>query len=272
MPQRPPTQLTIERAARTLGGIAPRTSAARDWQIVRWVARMGAVTLAHLRARFELGRTVAYRRIAACMAAGLLERVETLRGLPALIRATRRGLRFTGVDLRVAQVRPDLVGHWIACGDVALLLETEFAPGAVLSEREIRGLERDEGRPVASAVVGESPDGSEILHRADLAVRWDANLLAVEVELTPKAPRRLEAIVRAWRRARWVAGVRYYVGPGATSQGLARAVRATHSEARIEVLDIGDGVVVDGGRTPVGRRVDQSLAMDAGTSCLGGVR
>jgi hypothetical protein len=238
MSQRPPTQLTIERAARTLGGITPRTSAARDWQMVRWVARMGAVTLAHLRARFELGRTVAYRRIAACMAAGLLERVETLRGQPALIRATRRGLRFGGVQLRVAQVRPELVGHWIACGDVALALEAEFGPGAVVSEREIRALEADEGQPVASAVVGERPDGSEILHRADLAVRWDTNLLAVEIELTPKAPRRLEAIVRAWRRARWIAGVRYYVTPGTTSQAVATAVRATHSEERVEVREL----------------------------------
>jgi hypothetical protein len=272
MPQRAPTQLTIERAARTLAGIAPRSSAGRDWQIVRWVARMGAVTLTQLRARFELRRTVAYRRIAACVAAGLLERVETLRGQPVLIRATRRGLRFTGVRLRVAQVRPELVGHWIACGDVALLLEEEFGPGAVLSEREIRALERDEARLAASAVVGESPDGSEILHRPDLAVRSAGHWVAVEIELTPKAPERLEAIVRAWRRARWVAGVRYYVSPGATSEGLARAVRATHSEARIEVLDVGDGVVVDGGRTPVGRRVHGSLARDAGTSCLGGVR
>lgn len=238
MSQREPRQLTIERGATALAGAAPRSSAARDWQIVRWVARMGAVTLAHLRARFELGRTVAYRRIAACVAAGLLERVETLRGQPALIRATRRGLRFTGVDLRVAQVRPELVGHWIVCGDVALLLDAEFGQGAVLSEREIRALERDQGQPLASAVVGESPDGSEILHRPDLAVRSDGHWVAVEVELTPKAPERLAAIVRAWRRARWVAAVRYYVRPGTTSPGLARAVRATHSEERVEVREL----------------------------------
>ena len=235
MSQGAPTQLTIERAARTLGGITPRSSAARDWQIVRWVARMGAVTLAQLRARFELGRTVAYRRVAACAAMGLLERVETLRGQPALIRATRRGLRFAGVQLRVAQVRPELVGHWIACGDVALALEAEFGPGAVVSEREIRALEADEGQPVASAVVGERPDGSEILHRADLAVRPDGHWLAVEVELTPKAPERLEAIVRAWRRARWLAGARYYAWPGAVATGVERAIARTHADGRVEL-------------------------------------
>lgn len=227
-----PTELAME-APQAINGIAPRSSVARDWQIVRWVARMGAVTLAQLRARFELGRTVAYRRTAVCMTAGLLERVETLRGQPALIRATRRGLRFTGVQLRVAEVRPELVGHWIACGDVALLLETEFGPGAVLSEREIRALERDEARPVASAVVGESPDGSQILHRPDLAVLSDGHWVAVEIELTPKAPQRLEAIVRAWRRARWLAGARYYVWPGAVATGVERAIARTHAEGRV---------------------------------------
>jgi hypothetical protein len=228
-------QLPIDRAARMPAGITPRSSAARDWQMVRWVARMGAVTIGQLRTRFALGRTVAYRRLAACVTAGLLERVETLRGQPALIRATRRGLRFTGVQLRAAQVRPELVGHWIACGEVALTLEAEFGPGAVLSEREIRALETDSGQPVASAVVGEGPDGSEILHRPDLAVRLDEHLLAVEVELAPKAPRRLEAIVRAWRRARWLAAARYYVGPGAVRAGVERAIATTHAAERVEV-------------------------------------
>lgn len=261
MSRRAPTQLTIERTARMPAGIAPRSSAARDWEIVRWVARMGAVTLAQLQGRFELGRTVAYRRIAACAAVGLLERVETLRGQPALIRATRRGLRFTGVQLRVAQVRPELVGHWIACGDVALALEVEFGSGTVVSEREIRALERNEGRPVASAVAGERPDGSEILHRPDLAVHSDGRWLAVEIELTPKAPERLEGIVRAWRRARWVAGVRYYVSPGVTWTALVRAVRATHSEKRIAICNLRAGPF--GGIGP---------ARPAGAPCLTPVR
>jgi hypothetical protein len=196
---------------------------------------MGAVTLGHVQQRFELGRTVAYRRIAACTAAGLLERVETLRGQPALIRATRRGLRFTYVQLQVAQVRPELVGHWIACGGVALALEEEFGSEALLSEREIRALESDDRGRVVSAVVGERPEGSEILHRPDLAVLSDAHLLAIEVELAPKAPQRLEMIVRAWRRARWVAGVRYYASPGAVTAGVERAIARTHAEGRVEL-------------------------------------
>jgi hypothetical protein len=245
------TQLTMERPAMRLAGIAPRSSAARDWEIVRWVARMGAVTIGQLRGRFELGRTVGYRRVAACMERGLLERVETLRGQPALIRATRPGLQFAGVRLRVAKVRPELVGHWIACGDVALALEVEFGVGAVLSEREIRALETHQGRRVVSAVVGEKADGSEILHRADLAVRSGGHWLGVEVELTPKAPERLEAIVRAWRRARWLAGVRYYACPGRIAASVERAIARTHAGERVEVRAL---PVSDTTRLLVGRR------------------
>ncbi len=240
MTQHAPTQATIGRSPLAVVRIPLRSSAARDWQIVHWVARMGAVTVGQLRARFELGRTVAYRRIAACIAAGLLERIDTLRGQPALIRSTRRGFRFTGVGLRIAEIRPELVGHWIACADVALLLEAEFGQGAILSEREIRALETEEQRAVASAVLGERPDGSKILHRADLAVYAQGQVTAIEVELTPKSPQRLEAIVRAWRRTRTVAGVRYYAWPGAVSAGVERAITTTHAGARVEVRALPD--------------------------------
>jgi DNA-binding Lrp family transcriptional regulator len=230
------SQLGITEALDASGvGIIPNSFAARDWQIVRWVSRMGAVTMAQLATRFGLGRTAAYRRIAECRAAGLVERVETMHGQPALIRATRRGLRFAAVALRPAQIRPELVGHWIACADVGLLLEREFGERAVRSEREIRRLEVEHGRPLASAVLRERPDGSDMRHRPDLAV-WDReNVLAIEVELTPKAPQRLESIVRAWRRARWIVGTRYYAATPLVAAGVERAIARTHAEGRVEV-------------------------------------
>lgn len=123
-------QLTVDVDPRVLIGA---TSSLRDWEIVRWVGRMGAVTLDQLRFRFCLGRTVAYRRVAACVEGDLLERVDLLRGQPALIRATRRGLRLTGLGFGVAQAPSELVGHWIACGWVALALESEFGADALRS-------------------------------------------------------------------------------------------------------------------------------------------
>lgn len=231
------TQLSVELDPMRLAGVKPRSAAARDWQVVHWIGRIGVVTIEQVQARFGLGRTVAYRRVAACVDGGMLERVETLRGVPALIRTTRRGLRYTGLRLGVAQAPLELIGHWIACGAVAVELEREFGPHTVRSEREVRPLEAAHGGPIASAIVGENPDGSRRLHRADLAVLGE-RVVAVEVELTPKAPRRLEAIVRGWRRARWVDSTRYYVPEGGTRRGVERAIAAVHAGGQVEVVPI----------------------------------
>lgn len=121
---------------------------------------------------------------------------------------------------------------------VALALEREFGAEALRSEREIRCAERWEGRAIASAKLGENPDGSDRLHLPDLAVVADGSTVAVEVELTAKAPRRLEAIVKAWRRARWVDGARYYVPEGATRSGVERAVVRMNATERVDVRAI----------------------------------
>ena len=244
-------QLTVDVAPRVLVGAM---SPLRDWEIVRWVGRMGAVTLDQLRVRFSLGRTVAYRRLAACVEGRLLERVDQLRGQPALIRATRRGLRLTGLPLGVAQVPPELVGHWIACGWVAIALEREFGPDHVRSEREIRVGERWNERAMASAKLGENPDGSDRLHRPDIAVLGESAVVAVEVELTPKAPKRLDAIIKAWRRARWVESVRYYVPEDGTRSGVERAIERVRAAERIEVLAIEDPLMAGQALSPQGAR------------------
>jgi hypothetical protein len=61
--------------------------------------------------------------------------------------------------------------------------------------------------------------------------------IAVEVELTPKAPRRLLSIIRAWRGAECVAAVRYYCAPGPTRRGVERAVAKAYADSRIEILE-----------------------------------
>jgi hypothetical protein len=209
----------------------------RDWELVRFVGTHGAVAIEHVMAALGVGRTAAYRRVAYCIEAGLLERLDLLRGLPSLLRATAAGLSYAGLGLRVAAISPGSVDHWLRCASTAFLLGTEFGADAVLSERELRRLEEDEGRSVVSAKVGELPSGAPRLHRPDLAVFAGKRPIAVEVELTPKAPRRLEALIRAWRRAEWVAEVRYYCEPGLTRRAVERAVEKTHAQDRVRVLE-----------------------------------
>lgn len=144
-----------------------------------------------------------------------------------------------GLSGRVAPAPPDLNGHHLACGWVAIALEHEHGVEAVMSERDLRMVEGLQRRPLGSARIGEYPTGEPRLHRPDLAIlARDVVALAVEVELTPKAPQRLQAIVRAWRRARWVEGVRYYAAAGPTARGLSRAIARAHAEERVEVVSV----------------------------------
>jgi len=237
----PAERLASEAEPAALARVVAGTARTRDWEIVHWIGRMGAVTLDQVRARFRLGRTVAYRRVAACVEGGLIERVALLRGQPALLRATRHGLRYCGLRLGVAQLPPELVGHWICSGGVAVSLEREYGATAVRSEREIRVLEREEGRAIASARL-RSADGIERFHLPDLAVSAPSGVIAIEVELTPKSPKRLVRIIKAWRRARWVESVRYYVPAGGTRRGVERAVDRTNAAERVQILPI-EGVL-----------------------------
>lgn len=237
-PRLTPEQLLAAGCGPQVPGVLPLWGpAARDREIVRWIGRMGVVSIDQVRERFGLSRTAAYRRIGACIEGGLLDRWRLLQGEPSLLRASARGLRYGGLALPVARVNPELSRHWLACGWVAL--RAGGKPGEeIVSEREIRHIERAERRALASATIGELPDGSPRLHRPDLALVGAGRVVPIEVELTGKAPRRLEAIVRGWCRARCVDLVRYYAPSGAVSAGLRRAIERAHGEERVEVLSL----------------------------------
>jgi hypothetical protein len=204
---------------------------------VRFVGRHGAVAISHVMSALGVGRTMAYRRVAACVERGLLERLDLVRAEPTLLRATRQGLRYAALGLEVARVSPGSVGHWLTCASTALWLAKEAGPDRVVTARELRLAERIEGKPIASAKTGEHPNGEAQLHRPDLAILAGNRVIAVEVELTPKSPERLLGLIRAWRRARWVGEVRYYCAPGATQRAVEQAIRKARAEQRVRVLE-----------------------------------
>jgi hypothetical protein len=265
------------------------SSRGRDFELVDIIGRQGVVAIEHVMARLGVREAAAYRRVAACIERGLLERIDLLRREPSLIRATRAGLRYAGLGLPVAVISPGAVDHWLRCATTAELLAAEFGVERVISERELRAAERLEGKAIASAKLGELPSGHPRLHRPDLVVlptRWTdpdyisasdwgaswpsssrtqggrrrertevreqagptednemrsatglTQPIAVEVELTPKAPRRLLSIIRAWRGAECVDAVRYYCAPGPTVRGVERAVGKAYAEKKIQILE-----------------------------------
>ncbi len=171
----------------------------RDRSVVAWVAVIGAVSARDVMARFGVGRTVGYRGLRALVDHGLIARARLVYGQPTLYVATREGLRWAGLSqVEPARVSEATVRHWALCARLAVVLER--AEGcAVWGEPRLRAAEPDAGGAVASAELGRLPDGPARLHRPDLVLfpPDPALPVAVEVELSVRAARRLEAICRA---------------------------------------------------------------------------
>jgi hypothetical protein len=219
----------------------------RDAEIVGWVGRVGAAGAEHVMERFAMGRSWAYARLASLVAGGLLEQRTLLYRKPGLYVATAEGLRWRGLErLGVYRVSPGGFEHAEHVASVAVALHRGFPGWEVLSEREIRIGESDRGELLASARVGELPGGRAALHRPDLAVvSPEGRVLAIEVELSVKASRRLAAICRGWARARHVGHV-YYLAAPAAARAVTRAVGETRAEGRVTVLPLGDAVTLAG--------------------------
>lgn len=215
----------------------PALALDRDRELVRLVGRHGVLTVEQAMRATGTGRTATYRRVAALIEAGLLERLDLLRSQPSLLHATRDGLRYAGLPMPVAKVSPGAVDHWLRCATVALDLDEHYGRNRVLTEREIVAKELFEDRAVAKARLNVGGH-RERFHRADLAVLTEEGVIAIEVELTPKAPRRLEELIRAWRWAiggREVSEVRYLCEPGQTRSLVERVVKKVQAERFIQI-------------------------------------
>jgi hypothetical protein len=220
--------------------------------LVRWTAGLGAITAEALAEHLEISVASARGRLRAAEAKRLLGRCHPLTGHPALYAATRIGLRAADANgLDPCNVSASNALHLIECAHAAASLEHCYPDHRVQGERELRAEEREHGCALASAElgVGTRGDRSEIqhprfgqrLHRPDL-VLWptdpDGGLpVAVEVELTVKAPGRLAAICRAWARARCVAGV-LYLAPPEVGRAVQRAIDLAQAHERVVVVPL----------------------------------
>ena len=204
--------------------------------ILDWLAAIGAGSAGELAASCGLSPRATGARLRAMEDAGLTRSLRLLHGAPALHVLTRRGLRAAGrPELDPVAISASGFAHLLAVARVAVALGN--AGHRVGGERELRAWERAEGRPLASAEVGLARDGTVALHRPDL-VCWGAGApIAIEVELTVKAPARLRTIVRGWARSRLVGGVVYYATPPAT-RALRRALRSECAGDRVAVIPL----------------------------------
>jgi hypothetical protein len=221
--------------------------------IMQWTARLGAVTDEALADRLDTTVASARGRLLAAERAGLLSRKRPLAGQPALYTVTRAGLRVSGLrGLDPCRVSNSNAQHLIECARAAAALERCYPDHRVLGERELRRDERERGAQLASARLGSGLDGGPLLHRPDLVLwpyRSDDGLpVAIEVELTIKAPQRLIEICRAWARCRCVAGV-IYLAPSEVDHALERAIERTQAGERVAVVPL-DALSLSSGSTP----------------------
>lgn len=216
-----------------------KPNACRDRELLHYVGRQGIVTIEHVMGAMKAGRAVTYKRVARCIELGLLERHDVLRTEPSILRATREGLDYARLGLPVASISPGTLEHDLRCATAAIALEEWVGPTHIATEREIALVERQMGKPVASAAVGEGRRGKTRYHRGDLLQRFpDGKAFVIEIELTSKAPRRLEEILMGWYRAKGINGVVYFCRAGKTYRGVERAIARKEVGKRIIVRDI----------------------------------
>ncbi len=211
-------------------------------EMLAWAASLGAVTPEAVSRHDGCTISSARGRLAAAERAGLLAAHRLLRGEPALYTVTRSGMRAAAVaDLEPARVSPGGARHAIACCTVAPELEHAFPDHLLLGEPALRREERRSGAPLASIRLGPGAGRWSSDHRPDLVLLERAGRgsapVAVEVELTVKAPERLRAICRGWARSRRVAGVLYLVAPEVRAP-LLRAIEAAGGCDRIVPVDL----------------------------------
>jgi hypothetical protein len=225
----------------------PAVSQARS-DMLRRAARIGAITAEALAEIQGAGLASARAQLAAAERRGLLRGRQPLAAQPRLYTVTRAGLRHCG-EHRLEPGRVSATGalHLVTCARVAAQIERRLPGVRVMGERELRRDEREHGRALASARLrlgGARPE----LHRPDL-VLWPAALhgraaatnpglpIAVEVELTVKAPRRLSEIVAGWARCRLVGGVIYLAAPD-VEPALARALDRARAAPKVTVVPL----------------------------------
>jgi DNA-binding MarR family transcriptional regulator len=211
--------------------------------IVRWAAGLGAVTAEALATHLHVSPGSARARLAAAERRGLLVSQRPLTDRPALYAVTRAGLRAVAArGLEPCRVSPACALHLIECAWAAATLERCYPEHRVSGERELRRDEREQRRSLASAELDGGTGGELQRHRPDL-VLWPAarsgerRPVAVEIELTVKAPERLLAICRGWARSRCVAGVLYLATP-TVERALLRAVDRAQAGERITIVPL----------------------------------
>lgn len=214
--------------------VTPEVIAARTWP----TGRFGGG--GRIDAQGKLDPRVVRNRLLRLRTAGLMSSRRYFYEGSSAWTVTAMGLSEAGVDLPPSSVDIRTYDHDLRLALLWIDLEAEFPAGRLLSEREIRSLDGGVEDPTYCPGTLGATGGARKIHYPDLAVEPTpgAEPVAIELELTPKSASRLEAILRLYKRAHHLSGVRYYIDDRLTENAVRRAAKAVEVNEHREVLSI----------------------------------
>jgi hypothetical protein len=216
-----------------MGGKRTDAISERDLEVLEFIARFGIVPRHAVALWAGTKRTATLDRERRLRISKLITLSPSIGTTRPLLLPTRAGLAACGrLELRPVHFSYARANHEATVATLAARLER--SGHRFLSEREIVARERAEGDRHLSAGL---PNGRH--HRPDL-IRIGDTLEAIEVELTLKAPARLDELLRSWRRAvarKRIGRVIYLCSP-ATQRHVERSVKRTSAtQIQVEPLD-----------------------------------
>jgi hypothetical protein len=171
----------------------------RDVEILAWIGRHGVVTPAQVARHFftreegAIGQRAAYRRLRILEQMGLTREDRTYWKEPNVLRLTRAGAEVADIDVGPARLVMAELRHTLAVVElVEHLLDSSPKWTTVRTERELRAERRRslrEGKRRAG--VGRVPDAVFVHPRTH-------EQMAIELDITPKRVRDLQAILVAY--------------------------------------------------------------------------
>jgi hypothetical protein len=213
----------------------------RDLGLLEFVAGHRFVLACQVMHWLGAGEVVAYRRLKGLVAGELLSYRRFFHHRPGCYQITRAGLGVIESELPRAQIdlrtyRHDIGVVWVylaavngSCGPYE----------RVLSERHMRAA--DQRREVgdesfAIPLGGYTPNGGARTHYPDvLLTRGDGSRVAVELELTLKSRRRLEAILAGYAGEPRLAHLLYFTDRPAIAQAVRETSLLVGLDSRLEV-------------------------------------
>lgn len=230
-----------------------------DIHVLEFLAEHRVALGSQVQALLGCAASTASRRLSNLAEAGLLVREQVFAGHPAACWITGRGLAL--LESRLPTPHLDLKGYrhdvglawlWLAAQNGAFgRLDGVVSERAMRSaDRRVKGLDSDgpaSGGPFAGerygiGVAAAGPRGGLALHYPDLLLETaTGHRVAIELELTAKAPRRLDRIMLGYAADARVDGVLYLCPTRAIGLRVQAAARRAGISERVQVQLLGPG-------------------------------